>query len=243
MINYPSVMMIGLGHRARNGKDTVANILKEKLNNVEIIHWADEVYEECFNKEAIYPLIKLEVDTPNKVYYSVLLDKETGEREAISNISDPFLHKIFVERNIKEYFKMEKKDPEILQFWGTNFRRTLCDSNYWIKLTLKKANIFAKSMNGATGMIIISDTRFVNEAEALKTNKGFYIKVVRNNKDGSQYISKDRDPNHPSESELENYPADATLVAKNLTELADKVNEFYHAFIDVEYMKYAFKKN
>jgi len=231
MINYPNVLIIGFGHRARNGKDTVANILKEKFDNVEIIHWADGVYEECSNKESKYPLIKLEVVTPNKIYYSVLLNKETGEREAISNKADPFLHKIFTERNIEEYFKMDKKDPEILQFWGTNFRRTLCDSNYWIKLTLEKANNLAEKMDGAKGMIIIPDTRFINEVKALEQSQGFYIKVIRNNDNGSQYIAKDRDPNHPSEAELEGYPAYATITAKNLNELNTEVNKFFHRFI------------
>ncbi|KKN03321.1 hypothetical protein LCGC14_1108860 [marine sediment metagenome] len=231
MINYPDVIMIGLGHRARNGKDTVANMLKEQLGNVEIIHWADGVYEECTNRNTAYPLIKQEFTGPSKIYYSVLDDKQTGARIAISNISDPFLHNIFTKRNITEYQGMISKDPEILQFWGTNFRRTLCDPNYWVKLTMKKANTLALNMD--RGVIIIPDTRFINEAEAVTINKGFYVRVVRIKEDGSQYIADDRDPNHPSEAELEGYPASSTLTAKNIPELQIQVHNFCHDFIDI----------
>jgi hypothetical protein len=231
MINHPDVIMIGLGHRARNGKDTVANMLKEKLENVEIIHWADGVYEECTNRNTNYPLIIKEFNTSNKIYYSVLHDKQTGERIAISSTSDPFLHNIFTKRGITKYHSMKEKDPEILQFWGTNFRRTLCDPNYWVKLTMAKANTLASKIN--RGAIIIPDTRFINEAEAVTINEGFYVKVVRINKDGSQYIANDRDPNHPSEAELEGYPVSSTLIAKNVPELQIQVNQFCHDFIDV----------
>jgi len=101
MINYPGVMIIGLGHRARNGKDTVAKMLKEQLQNVEIIHWADGVYEECENKNSDYPLIKKEFVTTEKdrslhrTFYSVLDKKLTGARIAISSETDPFLHNFF----------------------------------------------------------------------------------------------------------------------------------------------------
>ena len=229
MLNYPDVIMLGLGHRARNGKDSFANILKGTDENIKIIHWADGVYEQCTNKDSEHPLIKLEFVTKNKTYYSVLDDKETGTRTAISDQDDPYLHKIFTRRNITRYQGMVDKDPEILQFWGTNFRRTLCDPNYWVKLTLEKATSIASNLE--RGIIIISDTRFINEAEAIKENEGFYVKVVRLNEDGSQYIATDRDPNHPSEAELEGYTAEVVIAAKNISELEDKANEFYNGFI------------
>jgi len=104
MINNPGVILIGIGYRARNGKDTVANMLKEKLDNVKIIHWADGVYEECENVYSSLPLIKQEFVTPEKSYYSVLDNKKDGTRKAISSVDDPYLHKIFTERNLDVNF-------------------------------------------------------------------------------------------------------------------------------------------
>jgi len=239
MINYPNVMLIGFGHRARNGKDAVANYLKEKLGNVEIIHWADGVYEECTNADSPYPLIIQEFVTSEKTYYTVLADKNTGARYAISNLEDPYLHQIFVNRNISEYQGMTEKDPEILQFWGTNYRRRHCDPQYWVNLTIEKTKSIAENLQD--GYILIPDTRFKNEVEALRLNGGYYIKVVRTNIDGSQYIADDRDPNHPSEAELENYPADVTLTAIDVPKLKEVVDEFYHGFIDPIKMAQAFK--
>lgn len=229
MLNYPAVLLMGFGHRARNGKDTVANYLKEKLGNVEILHWADGVYEQCENKDRIYPLIKLEFTTKEKTYYSVLSDATTGERVAISNLSDTLLDKIFTERNLKEYWGMDDKDPEILQFWGTNFRRTLCDKDYWVKLTINKAYHIANV--NSPEYILIPDTRFKNEVDALRLNGGYYIKIVRTTKSGKQYIAEDRDPNHASEAELEDYPADAKLVAIDVPALKEQVDEFYQGFM------------
>ena len=226
MINHPNVTLIGLGHRARNGKDTVANMLKEKIDNVEIIHWADGVYEECANTDTEYPLIKKEFDTPVKTWYSVLDNKRDGFRKAISSIDDPYLHKIFTERDITIYHRMTDKDPEILQFWGTNFRRRLCNHDYWVNLTVKKAQAIAMKMD--KGIIAIPDTRFINEVDATRNNGGLYIRVVRIKEDGSQYISTDRDPNHPSEAELDGHPADMTLTALNIEELRKEVELFRH---------------
>lgn len=230
MTEYPKIILLGLGHRARNGKDTVANYLKEKLENVEIIHWADGVYEECTNANSTYPLIKQEFITPLKTYYTVLANKDTGERFAISDKTDPYLHKIFLERGITEYWGMKDKDPEILQFWGTNYRRKFCDPLYWVNLTINKAKKIAESLD--SGYILIPDTRFKNEVDALRLNSGYYVKVIRTNKDGSQYISEDRDPNHPSEAELESYPADVTLRAVDVLALKDQVDEFCYEFLD-----------
>jgi len=238
MTEYPNIILLGLGHRARNGKDTVANYLKEKLENVEIIHWADGVYEECTNAGSKFPLIIKEFTTSAKTYYTVLANKDTGERFAISDKADPYLHKIFTDRDITEYWNMTDKDAEILQFWGTNYRRKFCDSLYWVNLTINKAKQIAETLNN--GYILVPDTRFKNEVDALRLNSGYYIKVVRTREDGSQYIADDRDPNHPSEAELEGYPADVTLTAIDVPALKDQVDEFYHGFLDPIKMAAAF---
>lgn len=229
MINYPKIILLGFGHRARNGKDTVANMLKEKLDNVEIIHWADGVYEECINANSTYPLIVQEFVTKTKSYYSVLQDKKTGDRFAISSQTDPYLHKIFMDRKITEYQGMDLKDAEILQFWGTNYRRTFCDKDYWVNLTINKARDIAEKMS--SGFILIPDTRFKNEVDSIRMNGGYYIKVIRTKKDGTQFISDDRDPTHPSEAELNDYPAEVTLKAFDVTELKTQVEKFIDGFI------------
>jgi hypothetical protein len=82
-----------------------------------------------------------------------------------------------------------------------------------------------------SGLILIPDTRFKNEAETLKLNDGYYVKVVRTNEDGTQYITKDRDPQHSSEIDLDDYPADITLKAYDVPELQIQVEMLYEDFI------------
>jgi len=96
-------------------------------------------------------------------------------------------------------------------------------------------------MQMGSGIVVIPDTRFINEVDATRVNGGFYVKVVRTKEDGSQYIADDRDPNHPSEAELEGYPADVTLTALNVEELSKEVDKFYHGFIDPIRMAQTFK--
>jgi hypothetical protein len=71
--------------------------------------------------------------------------------------------------------------------------------------------------------ICIPDTRFKNERDKIKNAftsddelpyKGIFVRVIRTNEDGSQYIDQSRDPNHPSEAELDGIKADFTLTAK-----------------------------
>lgn len=224
-----NVVLLGLGYKARNGKDSVANFLNKKLKYVKIVHWADGVYEECRNEKSNYPLIirhtVAQNNKENEISYSLLNDKHTGSRLTFTIDQVPYIHKIFNSRHITEYGEMYDKDPEILQFWGTNFRRQFCDKNYWVNYTLKKINELLK-LSDSIKYIIIPDTRFINEVEAVHNYGGLYIKVVRTNDDGSTYIAKDRDPNHQSEIELENYPADVTLTATDLIELEKEVDNF-----------------
>ena len=46
MIKMPNnVVLLGLGSKARNGKDSTANLIKDFEPNVHILHWADKLYD------------------------------------------------------------------------------------------------------------------------------------------------------------------------------------------------------
>lgn len=224
-----NTLLFGFGHKARQGKDTAALYLKQKLPNTVILSWAEEIYTECTNLERKFPLIQKEFDTKEKTYYTVLANAVTGERTAISNKNDPFLHKIFTERNINIYWGMDSKDRDILQFWGTNYRRNLCNENYWINKLLPKIENLMKDNN--TEYIIIPDTRFKNEVNAIRSLGGYYVKIVRVDEQGNLYLHDDKIHEHESEKDLDNYPPDATIVAHNLQTLYSKLDEFIDNFI------------
>lgn len=216
-----NVILIALGHRARNGKDYTASLIKKYYPDAIILHWADALYYECENKGNSEPLIKqIKIGTPDpdifEIHYAIM-DRISDSGKALYTILSaekvPMLHDIFTKRNITYYHGMTEKDPEILQFWGTNFRRAQEDE-YWVKRVLEKVNEVGYNYTGQEPLIIlIPDTRFKNELKAVKEYGGIYVRVTRLNEDGSRFYATDRDPNHPSECELEGIDGDINVVA------------------------------
>ncbi len=103
---------------------------------------------------------------------------------------------------------MDDKDSKMLQFWGTNFRRA-SDDNYWVNIIQKQI----ESFNGKYRKIYIPDVRFKNELTFIKDSGGIYIEVMRIHSDGERWLDDSRDPNHPSEIDLDNAEFDISVLA------------------------------
>jgi|ERR1044071_3931895 hypothetical protein len=86
----------------------------------------------------------------------------------------------------------------ILQGWGTDFRRNMCNDNYWIDKTLKTL----VDMKATVDCAIIPDVRFRNEAKMIKTVGGHLIRIFRPNM-SSKIIDS-----HASETELDSIDTD-----------------------------------
>ena len=98
------------------------------------------------------------------------------------------------------------KHAKLLQWWGTEFRRSQ-DPLYWV--TKWKAGIDPKA-----NIVLATDMRFINEALAVKDVGGYTVRVSRLNADGTPFVDTSRDPNHPSEIELDGHNFDYRLVMK-----------------------------
>lgn len=70
-----------------------------------------------------------------------------------------------------------------------------------------------KMWSAQPDVAVIPNVRYRNEWEWVKQS-GTVVRVKALNPDGSEYISPDRDPNHPSETELHSLPADYYIVAR-----------------------------
>lgn len=223
------VVLLGAGHRARNGKDTFAEHLQQTNENVYILHWAKPLYDELTN-ETEFPLITSFENFKDGLKWYMLLDKVVNGEPIYDQYNQnevPTLHKIFSERKIEIYWGMEEKDAQMLQFWGTEYRRKMYGSDYWVNKGVEAYNrILAKRQDsGDPVWIIFADTRFPNEYEKIKLLTGKYIRVTRINEDGTQYIDPSRDPNHESECSLEGVKGDYEIVAKNVDELKKQADE------------------
>ena len=109
------------------------------------------------------------------------------------SFAKPLYHVARVEHGMKE------KDPRLLQILGTEVYRHTRGENIWIDTT------YYDILDSRPAIAIFPDVRFENEAKMVTDMGGILIKVTRLNKDGSVFVSLDRDPNHPSEASLNDF--------------------------------------
>jgi len=103
----------------------------------------------------------------------------------------------------------------ILQGWGTDFRRQLCGQDYWLKKMFHKI----AALPDDTHLCIITDVRFLNEADLVQQVGGKIWRIVR---------TLDNKDNHPSEQELLQIKEDHTI--RNTHSLAELQHEVMLAY-------------
>jgi hypothetical protein len=164
-------IIIALTGLAGAGKDTVADTL---------------VTHAGFSKLAFADALRTEVAQAFKLgdRYGLLSDRGTKERphpllamthcadlafvEQIAAIEDAWLNREFLERPYSP--------RQILQWWGTEYRRAQ-QPNYWS--TKVAMQIAAGIANGQTRWVV-TDCRFDNEAKAIRSLGGQIWQVMRN---------------------------------------------------------------
>ncbi|MCP4725996.1 MAG: hypothetical protein GY863_13220 [bacterium] len=208
-------IIIGIGSKARQGKDTAAEYLEEKYG-CRVVHFADALYDECRNSNILYK-------TDTNTLYLKAYDEEYFE------LPDPPLiflewlkEKAFPKNDLPYdadlfYGGMTEKEGTLLQFWGTEFRRKQFDWDYWVD-KVKEQILGNPDMD-----YLVPDTRFKNEASMVKELGGF---VWRINRPG--FIAKDRDPNHKSEIDLDDWKFEEIITNDGtIPELHKKAESIY----------------
>jgi hypothetical protein len=163
------MLLIGLGNRARQGKDYVGKYMAEVITSpldVRLYSFAKLLKEYC------------------RDHHNELLPKWQLAHQT-------------------QQTPVHKNDPiygcsAILQWWGSDVVRK-ATPNHWVD-SLKEILEIDKP-----DIAIVTDVRFPNEAEFIKENGGVLVQVIRRNEDGTQYLDPGRDPNHSSETALDEY--------------------------------------
>jgi hypothetical protein len=148
-------MIIGLGYKARAGKDTIADHLVEKWGFKKIA-FADALKRGCME------------------IFGLTYEQCYGNTKEV----------------VDEFWEVTPRF--ILQKVGTECLRNVYDPDIWVKSVQKKVT------NGDNW--VICDTRFINEAYAVKSWGGIVVRVDRPNSKASGGIEK-----HVSEIEMDNY--------------------------------------
>lgn len=188
-------MIIGISGYSGSGKDLVGSIIQEiSLNKWHIKKWAGKL------KTIASILTGIPVENfEDQEFKKTLLGPEWG------TVKDIPLNGVPVFADIKFNSLMSVRD--FLQKLGTDAIRDNLHENTWVNATMA-------DYSGESNWII-TDTRFPNEAEAIKKAGGIVIRV---NRPGVQPINP-----HPSETSLDDWEFDAVI--NNDGDVADIVHK------------------
>lgn len=182
------MILIGVGHKARHGKDSFAMHL-EKHCGFETFHFADALKEEA-------PEFGWESKHKNEQAIRVI--RRSPKQDELLSGAEVTLDEI---------------DPEVsfLQWFGTEFRRHQ-DYDYWVKKLINKLDVRETELGARIELrASVADMRFVNEFIGIKNVGGYTIEMKRFNVDLTLFQDPDRDPFHVSECQLDAIPHDFTV--------------------------------
>lgn len=204
-------MVIGVMGGKGAGKDTLANYLVSD-RNFKRIAFADALYKQ--------------VADAFKVTVEFLQNRDTKELPlsamALKNCKDPSFVKALIELNVIEGnesdYSIDRSPRQIMQWWGTEYRRksSFGYDAYWLDIV---KDVIDKNPNIS---YVITDVRFNNEADFIDYNAAFndegnrwyqLWRVLRPKVDEAAAARREAgDPTalHPSETDLLNRPASFT---------------------------------
>lgn len=228
------MIIIGIGHKAQNGKDTAGEAIKAYHDNqatllrqhgltgglkTVIVKFAGALYEE------VNEALKNGIWDNRTVYGEPFLLNTSGKTIVGEHYVMPTNATGRAVWKLPDWVQPDPnpeitalapygKHSKLLIWWGTEYRRAQ-DPDYWVKKALDSIPV-------GTNLAIFTDVRFKNEAEAIKAKGGHLIEVVRLNQDGSRFYSDDRPRDHASETELDGYNWDHFIKTKYAAETAEQ---------------------
>jgi hypothetical protein len=218
-------MLIGLIGVRGSGKDTCAEYLVKR--GAKRIAFADALYSE--------------VATAFGVQIAELQDRSKKEVPqaslALANCRDQNFVEVFRAFSgqdilSKKFLAAPRSPREILQVWGTQYRRRSAHGwdSYWldkVRDLIKESppETFAVIRTGlnesdwavtaeSNTVFVVTDVRFRNEAEFIKREGGKLIRINRRVRDQEEAALREKgDPTalHPSATELLDYPCPSIL--------------------------------
>jgi len=192
-------MIIGISGKARSGKDTFAEMLATALNKGSyppyvMMAFANELKLRC---QAAFELTWEQLWGDDKEKYDNRYPKARGPLPfCAGNRDDGKGLEVLEERKFWTA-------REIMQDYGA-FYRTI-DNEFWVK------NLFRVIEDKEYTNVIVTDVRYINEADYILNNGGYVIRVERENKDTVH------NEQHPSEVELDGYGRFDYTVINNWT--------------------------
>jgi hypothetical protein len=120
--------------------------------------------------------------------------------------------------------RAEFTKPQLQILINVGREKRAVDVNYWIGQMMSAIAVERPLV------ALCPNLRYLNEAETIHKAGGHVVRMVRLNSNGSLFISEDRPPNDVSETELEFWSPDFTIINKEGR--ADLTNDFVVALFD-----------
>jgi hypothetical protein len=203
------ITIIALTGKARSGKDTAANVIRNRL----------EYYNDSVDFPHMFVYGFESFAAPLKSMVAMLLDFF-----GLGSVMQPEELWPYIEGDKKEVVieTIGASPRGLLQTLGTNWGRQMVNENIWLNCMRTRLEAYpaALDMGYEGAVIVITDCRFDNEAELIHEMGGKVIRVVRD--DAPEQVGV---AGHPSEEGVAPHLIDVT-VDNNGT-----VEEFQEALI------------
>lgn len=212
--------LVSISGKARRGKTALAKQL-ERHDGYVRMSWADALREEVQQPHNIVVEYDVQNDlTEVQIDEVTIHDKELAisilywmsESPGVSDQIEYTRHgeDDSIIRYVIYRHRMKDKDPLLLQWWGTDYRRTHCGQDYWIDKLMDR--VTTALLSGTS--VVIDDTRFHNEIEAVRgcaeADLSLSVRMERNH----PIEETGRDDAHKSEVLLDDFD-DWDLVINN----------------------------
>lgn len=201
-------LILGLGNKARHGKDSFAQSIIRYYGNLDAVYSKHQmtpnhkptIIQHLSFADALYKEVNAFLATQAGRNW---MDGFRGMRpDGVTSIPDW----VTPDNPLVDPRAPLGKFTKLLQWWGTEYRRSQ-DQNYWV-------NQWKAAVNPNAFIVFSTDMRFFNEAQAIKDLGGYTIQINRLNVDGTPFVDTSRDPNHPSERQLDYYNYDFKITVK-----------------------------
>lgn len=169
-------MLIGLKGHYKSGKDETFKIIQELYPDVQRVSFAE----------------RLKTSAANSLNMSRELMEELKQHENlhIKIAGTSAIHSLLSSDCAGEATKWSITMREFLQFYGTEGHRNVFGTDFWVDQALPL------DTDHSSSFIVVTDMRFSNEIERVKSLGGWCVKVERNH-------IESRFSNHSSEQDLD----------------------------------------
>jgi hypothetical protein len=231
--------IIGISGRIGSGKDTVGRIIQyltsEYKNKYDFIEWRDRVENYGSNTYSSFEIKKFagKLKQTASLLTGIPIKKFEDQDFKMTSLG-PEWKRPFYDADSNLYYE-EMTIRKFLQLLGTEAMRVGLHTNVWVNALFADYRLWSDGSKDWYPDWIITDMRFPNELEAVKSRRGITIRVNRpmggskfegTQEEWDKLVEKNKQSTHASETALDNTEFDYVIDnTGSIKDLIEKVRE------------------